>query len=399
MTIGIFGGTFNPIHLGHEAMIDAFLEAIVPDKMLVIPNAQPPHKESSHLATEEDRLAMLELALAERACHIDKRELLRSGKSYTFETLRSLREEYPKDRFVLLVGADSLLSFEKWVRFEEILSQTELAVFERGGISGGEDETLRKEAKRLEQEYGAQIYLIEGKIPPISSTIVRQKAAAGMDLSDLVSPSVGEYLKKKNLYLDPAEIARQKSVYGISLPDAENLAKKVLSPKRAYHSLCVAKMAGQLAEKAGADPVLAAIAGCLHDLYREESAESILQKADKCGIVTVDLFSLPEALLHSKAGSRLLQKEHKICQTICDAVDCHTEGAADMPLLSEILFVSDAVSEDRTYADAPFARELAKKDLHAATAYIFDYMTETLGERMTINSKNGAAFYAQNRTK
>ena len=212
LTLGIFGGTFNPIHLGHEAMIDAFLETIAPDKMLVIPNAQPPHKESSLLATEEDRLAMLELALAERACHIDKRELLRSGKSYTFETLRSLREEYPKDRFVLLVGADSLLSFEKWVRFEEILSQTELAVFERGGIQGGEDETLRKEAKRLEEKYGAKICLIEAKIPPISSTVVRQKAAAGMDLSDLVSPSVGEYLKKKNLYLDPAEITRQKSV-------------------------------------------------------------------------------------------------------------------------------------------------------------------------------------------
>ena len=186
-------------------MIDAFLKAIAPDKMLVIPNAQPPHKEISHLATEEDRLTMLELALADRACHIDRRELLRSGKSYTFETLRSLREEYPKDRFVLLVGADSLLSFEKWVHFEEILNQTELAVFERGGISGGEDEPLRKEAKRLEEKYGAKISLIEARIPSVSSTIVRQRAAAGMDLSDLVSPLVGEYLKKKNLYLDPAK--------------------------------------------------------------------------------------------------------------------------------------------------------------------------------------------------
>ena len=389
MKLGIFGGTFNPLHIGHEEMVRAFLKEVKPDRLLLIPNHLPPHKEAKQLASEADREQMLRLAFGdEPACEIDTREFRRKGKSYTYDTVVSLKDEYPDAQMYLLVGGDSFQNFEKWYRFEDLLQMVTLTAFAREG-----EKDLKKTAERYQLLYGADLLLLPDTITGVSSTEIREKIADGQPVSRLLSPEIRQFLEENQLYRDLETERAEQARYGISVAGAGRLAQAHLSAKRCRHSFCVAEAAAELARRAGADEKQAKIAGRLHDLYRETDREILLQKAEKYGIVTDDLREAAQPLLHGRAGASLLAAEYGVEPAICRAVRYHTEGSPRMDLLSRILFVADCISADRTYPDVEVTRSLAKRNLNSAVAYIFSFMEQSLGDKMTELTRLGADAY------
>ena len=161
MNIGIYGGTFDPPHAGHIAAAQAAMEALHLDKLLLIPDAQPPHKQLPQgSATPQQRYDMTVLATASlgKLAEVSDMELRRAGVSYTADTLAALRAQYPEDTLYLLMGSDMFLSLHTWRRPEDIVALAHIAPFSRET----EDESAAFDAQKayLEQHFAAQVTVI-----------------------------------------------------------------------------------------------------------------------------------------------------------------------------------------------------------------------------------------------
>lgn len=195
MNIGIFGGSFDPVHLGHKKLADFMTEKLQLDKMLIIPAALSPFKE--RCADGMDRYNMCRLQFSSEPFEVSDIELRRGGKSYTVETLRSIREQYPEARLYLIIGSDQLLSFNRWYRFSEILSLCTLAAVSR---QGG-DKKSRLETFCRENLNGFGKTLIFDFTPlEISSTQLRRAIAAGENAAEFLDGRVLRYIQDRGLY-------------------------------------------------------------------------------------------------------------------------------------------------------------------------------------------------------
>ena len=190
MRIGLFGGTFNPVHSGHVNLVKNFKEKLSLDKVLVIPTAQPPHKEAKELVSSEDRIKMCRLAFGELA-EISDIEISRGGKSYTVETLRELKKIYKDDEFYFLVGSDMLLSFKRWYRWEEILTMCTLCATDRNN---------EQSCKEADKDFFEKIIFCDFEKTVVSSSEVREKLEKGESVLSLLPSEVYDYIKEKGLY-------------------------------------------------------------------------------------------------------------------------------------------------------------------------------------------------------
>jgi len=206
--IGIFGGSFDPIHHGHLRPARETLAALGLDLLLFVPSGSPPHREAP-VASVAQRLAMLRAAIAdEPRFQVDERELKRQGPSYTVDTLATLRAEHPGDALVLLLGSDAFLGLPGWRRWHELFRLAHVAVLHRPGWdlkSGGElgEELERRQAAdaRAALARPAGGILLQAVTPQdISSTKVREAAAAGRDLALLVPPPVAALISDSHCY-------------------------------------------------------------------------------------------------------------------------------------------------------------------------------------------------------
>lgn len=190
MKIGLFGGTFNPVHKGHVNLVKNFKEKLCLDKVLVIPTAVPPHKQAESLVSSEDRLCMCRLAF-EGLAEVSDVEIARGGKSYTVETLEELKKIYKDDDFYFLVGSDMLLSFKRWYRWEDILSMCTLCATDRDN---------EKTCLDADKEFFSKIIFCDFPKTVVSSSEVREKLFSQKDVSDLVPEEVEKYIREKGLY-------------------------------------------------------------------------------------------------------------------------------------------------------------------------------------------------------
>lgn len=194
--IGIYGGTFNPIHLGHLHLVKEVQSALHFDQILFIPAKIPPHKDAPDLASGKDRLEMVRLAVEEMPeAMVSDIELRSHGKSYTVYTLEKLQALLPGREFTLLMGADMLLTFDQWFRWQDILFMSRAAAVTRGA---GELEALREKARILSPE--GRIDVIAASPLPMSSTDIRQKIREGSDPSALLPEKVWSYICRHELY-------------------------------------------------------------------------------------------------------------------------------------------------------------------------------------------------------
>ncbi|NNF08335.1 MAG: nicotinate (nicotinamide) nucleotide adenylyltransferase [Candidatus Eisenbacteria bacterium] len=189
--LGIFGGSFNPIHRGHLYLADLAKESMSLDQVLFVPAADPPHKDRRHLALAHHRLAMLELAIqSERDLAVSTIELEDNQLSYTIDTLRALGKRYPNAELHFIMGMDSLRDLPTWKDPEMILGEFSVIAIDRPGI----DES------RINPVMVQACHIIRGNPFAISATLIRRRILEKKSIRHLVPNAVGEYISQHNLY-------------------------------------------------------------------------------------------------------------------------------------------------------------------------------------------------------
>lgn len=195
--IGIFGGSFNPIHCGHMALANGFARQLSLDILYLIPAAVPPHKSGAELAAAEHRLKMCKLAAADNpVLQVSDMEIHRQGASYTVDTLEDLRRRHPHAHLYLMVGADMFLTLPSWHRFSDIAKLATICAAPREHVG---IQRLQQEAEAL-QQYGVASLLIDIPLTPVSSTDIRERVKAGRSIEGLVPLAVAAYIAEKGLY-------------------------------------------------------------------------------------------------------------------------------------------------------------------------------------------------------
>jgi nicotinate-nucleotide adenylyltransferase len=216
-SIGILGGTFDPIHLGHTLPAKAVADYLSLTKILLIPANIPPHKATPNISGKQ-RAEMVHLACnTERLFTCDERELKRDGNSYTVDTLKELAEEFPKQTLYFIVGLDSLLTFTQWHKYEEILSLCHLVVntrpnYQLDNLDQATTALLNDHQihniDELQKQKSGGILLLPSTLPSynnhlhlnISSSEIRQQLANKQDCQQLLAPSVLTFINKNKLY-------------------------------------------------------------------------------------------------------------------------------------------------------------------------------------------------------
>ena len=194
--IGVFGGTFDPVHNGHLHIAREVRRALALDRIIWVPAGKPPHKRGQIVSDDRDRVAMIELALA--AAPRDKVstiELERPGPSYTADTLETLAQDLAPAELVFIMGEDSLRDFPTWKDPERILAVAELAVAGRPGIDTDVDD-LVQQLPELEH----RVTLVPMAELQVSSSEIRRRVAEGEPIADLVPAAVAEYIAREGLY-------------------------------------------------------------------------------------------------------------------------------------------------------------------------------------------------------
>ena len=207
--IGIFGGTFDPIHFGHIHTAKQTAQWLNLDKLLILPSHIPPHKNKT-LATAQQRLAMVDLVCQKDPTFIlDKRELNKSSPSYTVETLQEIKNEYAQTQLFFIVGMDSLLTFKTWHKYQEILSLCHLVVNSRPNYHVDKNNTELTQLlashqinhpNKLKKKSAGCILLHDSKDWYISSTEIREKIKNNHNCSELLPVDVLSYINKEQLY-------------------------------------------------------------------------------------------------------------------------------------------------------------------------------------------------------
>ena len=204
MRIGIYGGSFDPVHLGHLIAAESAREQASLDRVIFVPAAQSPHKTDRTLAGAADRLAMLELATAGHAAfEVSSVELERGGVSYTVETLAEMRGRFPDDQLVLLLGPDAVRGLASWREPKRIAELAELVTISRIGLD--DVDQLRDDAK-LRELLGATLLerCVAGcvRMPAVGvrATAIREAVRAGRSIRYLVPAAVATYIQQRGLY-------------------------------------------------------------------------------------------------------------------------------------------------------------------------------------------------------
>ena len=253
-TIGLFGGTFDPVHLGHRHILEAALAAIDFEKVIVMPARIPPHKAASGLSTSRQRFEMCKLAFSDLdKIEVSDYELTREGKSYSYYTVQHIRELYPDHRICFIMGSDQLLTFHQWYRYQELLSMiTIVSVSREDEIS---DTQLKEYAEELSKDHG-KVITLSVKPFELSSTQIRESIKNNIDCSCYLDKKVVKYIMDHKLYkIDQKPVVKKKH----TLTEYKTYIKNNLSKKRAQHSLNVADSALKLARQYGADEKKAAV--------------------------------------------------------------------------------------------------------------------------------------------
>ncbi len=362
MKIGIYGGTFNPPHLGHVTAARAVFDLLRLDRLLVIPAGLPPHKDlPDHSPTPAQRLEMTRLAVEQMGldgkAEVLDMELSRAGKSYTSDTLAELKERYPDDELWLLMGTDMFLTLQAWHAPEEILSLAGIAAF--GRTEADTEELFSVQRDYLYKTYPqARIFTltIPGVID-VSSTELRQKLAAG-EGGALLPPAVYGYILRQGLYGTNADLKN------LSISQLRPVALSYLKHKRIPHVLGTEQEAIRLAERYGADVEKARVAALLHDCTKKLDMESQLALCSHYGIELDELEQVSLKLLHSKTGAAVARDVFGVDEEIYNAIWWHTTGHAGMTLLEKVIYLADYIEPSRDFPGVDKLRSVCYKDLN-----------------------------------
>ncbi len=367
MRLLIYGGTFNPPHLGHADALSCAAEALGADRSLVAPAGIPPHKALAEGSpTAEERLRLCELAFPD--ADVTPMELRREGKSYTVDTLREISRENPGAELYFLVGTDMLLYMEQWHEFREIFSLCTLAALPR---ADGDLAEIERYAAYLRSTYRARIEIIPKTPLPMDSTALRAALPQRGGADRLCDAVYSEIIRCR--------------LYGAK-PDLAWLRHKTdafLKPTRIAHVRGCEETAARLARRWGDDPENAAEAGILHDITKKLSTDEQLRLVEKYGIVLDDADIAAPQTLHALTGAWFSREHFGVPDNIFSAIEWHTTGRAGMTTLEKIVYLADFIEPTRDFPGVERVRTSAFEDLDRA-------MIEALQMSMDVVVRRGA---------
>ena len=354
--IGIFGGSFNPPHLGHIQAAQYAMEALGLDKLLLIPSGRTPNKPiSGGMATGAQRLQMLSIAAGEKM-EVCALEVDRGGESYTWQTVRELQTQYPGAELTLLLGTDMFLKFPEWKDADKIAAAVSLAALRRGDKKEGE--TMAQTARELTAK-GAKVTLLENPVIPISSTQLRRLLAfEGGD--SFLPEGLADYIRQEKLYYVGHDLKH------LPMEELEPVVIDLLNPNRVRHVLGCRDTAVALARKWGADPVDAARAGILHDITKALDGPLQLTLCQAYGKILDDFSKKYPKTLHALTGSLVARRIFGENDAVVSAIESHTTGKEDMNLLETIIYVADYMEPNRDFPGVEELRALAFSDIRGA---------------------------------
>lgn len=388
MRIAVYGGSFNPPHLGHQAAAAAAVRRLKADRLLLIPAGIPPHKAlAENTPPAEHRLAMTQY-MAERIAldtgveaEVLRLEIDRAGKSFTVDTLRALRAQHPDDELWLLMGSDMFLSFHTWRAPEEILGYAGLCAFSRS--RSDESAAFARQQRRLRAAYpGARIKtLTVADVVEVSSTELRAALPQGGGAAYL-DPAVYGYLLREHLYGTNLDLER------LTIEELRPIAMSYLKAKRRAHVLGTEATAAALAQRYGADVEKARVAALLHDSTKRFSPQEQLALCERYGIAPDEGERRAPRLLHAVTGAALARSVFGADEEICGAIRWHTTGRPGMTLLEKIIYLADYMEPTRDFDGVEELRRAVWADLDGGLLLAFTMSLEETGENAHHNTVN-----------
>ena len=360
MKLGIYGGTFNPPHLGHLTSARLALDALGLDELRFVPAALPPHKRLPPDAPgPEARLEMVELAadglLLPGRVSVSGMELSRPGKSYTADTLAQLHAQNPGAELWLMMGTDMFLTLQNWREPERITALAGICAFARTQADCGELLTIQ--AEHLRKTFEAKVCVLQlPQVVDVSSTRLRELLARGEGW-EYLSPAVYGYILREGLYGTRADLKR------LPLRELRPIALSYLKNKRIPHVLGTEQEAIRLAERYGADVEKARVAALLHDCTKKLNMEEQLELCGRYGIQLDELEQKALKLLHAKTGAAIARDVFGVDDEIYNAIWWHTTGHAHMTLLEKVIYLADYIEPSRNFPGVDKLRAVCYKDL------------------------------------
>lgn len=357
--IGVYGGSFNPIHLGHIRAAESAAEALDLDQILLIPASTPPHKILPDFSpTGAQRLELICRSVVEyprlQASDI---ELLREGPSYTVDTLTQLKALHPGDGLYLLIGTDMFLSLHRWYRPDEICRLANIVCFSRADAD--DPETLRSQARNLEENLHARVSVLPNEPLEMSSTTVRRMLFFDC-AEDYLAPAALQYIRENRLY------GVNRDWTHLTYDRLKVRSLSLHKPQRIAHAIGVSETAVRLAERYGARVDYAMRAGILHDMTKALDGPEQLRLCRRYGIELTPFEETHPKLLHSKTGAAAAVHIFGEREETALAINWHTTGHADMTLLEKILYIADYAEPNRCFDGVEKIREVLYRDLDLA---------------------------------
>ncbi|MCI8329094.1 MAG: nicotinate (nicotinamide) nucleotide adenylyltransferase [Oscillibacter sp.] len=386
MKIGVYGGAFNPPHLGHITAARAVFELLKLDKLLMIPTGHPPHKllppgsPTPGQRLELTRLAAEQMGLGDRVEVLDI-ELSREGNSYTSDTLARLKERYPEDELWLLMGTDMFLTLHTWHEPGRILSLAGVAAF--GRSEADTEELFSVQRDHLYRTFPqARIFTLSiPGVVDVSSTELRERLARG-EGGNLLAPAVYGYILREGLHGTAADLKR------LSLEQLRPVALSCLNHRRIPHVLGTEQEAIHLAERWGCGVEKARRAALLHDCTKKLDLPQQLALAERLRVPLDEMERREIKLLHAKTGAAVAETVFGTDEEITNAIRWHTTGRAHMTLLEKIIYLADYIEPTRDFPGVEKLRRVCYEDLDAGLL---------LGLEMTIAEmeERGAPIHAK----
>lgn len=378
MNIGIYGGTFNPPHLGHFQAAKTAIAALKLDKLILIPAALPPHKELPEGTPSPERRLEMTAKMADAMAmsgtvEVSDLELRRPGKSYTADTLEQLHRQYPQAKLWLLMGTDMFLTLHLWREPERIMALAGICAF--GRTEQDREELFAPQRAYLKEHFGAEIVTITlPGLVDISSTRLRAGLDQGLGRRYLV-PAVYGCILMNSLYGVRADLKH------LELPELRACSYYMMKQKRVPHVMGVEEEAAKLARRWGADETLARRAGALHDCTKYWTLEENTALCAKYGVALDELEQKAVKLLHSKTGACIAKYVFGEPEEVCQAIFWHTTAKEDMTLLEKIIYMADYIEPNRDFAGVERLRALSYKDLDKALLLGVETTIQEMEER------------------
>ena len=353
MRIGIFGGSFDPIHSAHLEIAKQAIGALSLDKLILMVAGISPNKRNAEAAPAGMRLQMARIASKDiPGLEVCDWEAVRGGMNYTAETLDALEEAYPDAEFFLILGSDKVPGLRDWYRYTDIVSRAKIAVVCREGADGSKAGEGRTE----------DLLLLPISARDLSATEIRRRLSEGLPIAGMVPQSVEDFIYEQGLYFPE------------SIREIQKKLRTALTPDRYSHVCRVMEQAADYAERFGVDPKKARLAALLHDCAKcMDKEEQFALSGEKEYI---------PAILHAPAGAVIARTEYGIEDPeVLKAIRLHCTGDEGMSDLDMLIFLADMTEHGRDFPSVNDIRDAVWQSLEHGMLVALVYEDQYLRQK------------------